>query len=86
MAPGTNNYNGTNGSYRGDYIGDLLGSNEKQENNDPDEIDLKRVFYLLWNRKWIIAGTVAVCTLVAGIIASNVTPIYQSEASLLISQ
>src|SRR5699024_6070141 len=53
---------------------------------DPDTISLKALFYLLWNHKWIIAGTVAVCTLLAGIMAYTATPIYRSDGSLLISQ
>ena len=87
MSLNNGNYsNGSNGSYNGGYNGGLFGSEKSEETNDPDTISLKALFYLLWNHRWIIAGTVAVCTLLAGIIAYTTTPIYRSEGSLLISQ
>jgi capsular exopolysaccharide synthesis family protein len=81
--PGSDNTS-NNGSYRGEYQGPNTPGNSSDR--DPDEIDLKRLFFTLWNHKWIIVVTVAAFTILAGVIAFTTTPIYQSEASLLISQ
>src|SRR5699024_6213046 len=87
MSLNNGNYsNGSNGSYNGGYNGGIFGSEKSESSGDPDTISLKALFYLLWNHKWIIAGTVAVCTLLAGIMAYTATPIYRSDGSLLISQ
>ncbi|MDZ7691032.1 MAG: polysaccharide biosynthesis tyrosine autokinase [Balneolaceae bacterium] len=71
----------SNGSSNGEYHGQV-----SREENDPDEIDLKRLFYILWNNKWLIIGTTLLFAIIAGLVANQVTPIYQSNASLLISQ
>lgn len=71
----------SNGSYKGEYRG-----NELPERNDEDEIDLKRLFYILWNNKWLIIGSTLLFSILAGVVAYQTMPIYQSEASLLISQ
>ena len=81
-----NNFQNANGSYNGNNQGQVFASSGQENNNDPDEIDLKQLFYLLYNRKWLIIATVAICTLLAGILAFTATPIYQSEGSILISQ
>jgi capsular exopolysaccharide synthesis family protein len=87
MTTDDNNFHTPNGSHsNGSFNGGILGSDKKKDDNDPDEIDLKQLFYLLWNHKWIIIGTVVVCTIIAGLFAYQKTPIYQSEGSLLISQ
>ncbi|NGP75934.1 polysaccharide biosynthesis tyrosine autokinase [Balneolaceae bacterium YR4-1] len=56
----------------------------RSEAQDPDEIDLKRLFYTLWNNKWIIIASVVLCSVLAGVVAYSVTPIYRSEGSMLI--
>ncbi|MDX1639309.1 MAG: polysaccharide biosynthesis tyrosine autokinase [Balneolaceae bacterium] len=71
----------TNGSYKGEYRG-----NELPNRPEEDEIDLKRLFYILWGNKWLIIGCTLLFSILAGVIAYQVTPIYQSQASLLISQ
>lgn len=58
----------------------------RQEKQDPDEIDLKRLFFTLWHHKWTIIGSVLVFTILAGVVAYTTTPIYRSEGSILISQ
>lgn len=73
-------YNG-NGSGNGKYLGQ-----KPPQQNDPDEIDLKHLFYVLWGNKWFIAGVTLLFAVLAGVIAYQVTPIYQSSSSLLISQ
>jgi|AntRauTorckE6833_2_1112554.scaffolds.fasta_scaffold01276_7 capsular exopolysaccharide synthesis family protein len=50
-----------------------------------DEFNLKEVFYTLWNKKWVIIGTTLLFCLVAGLAAYTATPIYQSRATLMIS-
>lgn len=90
MATGNNNFpdandSSNNGSYQGQYQGTNSPHNHASQ-QDPDEIDLKRLFFTLWSNKWIIAGTVIVFTVLAGVMAFTTMPIYQSESSLLISQ
>lgn len=72
--------NGYNGVPNG------AGVNNTDKSEDPDEIDLKRLFFTLWHHKWKIVGAVVACTILAGIVAYTTTPIYRSEGSLLISQ
>lgn len=76
-----NSYSG-NGSYRGEHKGRSSGL--RSEGQDPDEIDLKCLFYTLWHNKWILIGTVVLFSVLAGVIAYSVTPIYRSEGSMLI--
>src|SRR6056297_2558525 len=76
-----NSYSG-NGSYRGEYNGEQGGIGTA--NQDPDEIDLKRLFYTLWHNKWMIIASVVLFSVLAGIYAYSVTPIYRSEGSMLI--
>ena len=73
-----------NGSYQGSYNG--AGPAEGNKGQDPDEIDLKRLFYTLWHNKWKIIGSVLIFTMLAGVIAYTTTPIYRSEGSLMISE
>lgn len=58
----------------------------KPEAQDPDEIDLKQLFFTLWRHKWLIIASVMIFSILAGVIAYSVTPIYRSDGSLLISQ
>lgn len=53
---------------------------------DGDEIDLLRLWNTIWQRKWPIAGLVAVVSLVAVLGAYSITPIYSASASLLIEE
>lgn len=71
-----------NGSMLSGYKG-AMPRGESYE-RDPDEIDLKRLFFTLWNNKWIIIGSVVLCSLIAGLFAYSVTPIYRSEGTMLI--
>lgn len=81
--PGSNN-SSSNGAYRGQYNG--TPGPGKPSDQDPDEIDLKRLFYTLWHHKWLIIGTVLVFSILAGVIAYTETPIYKSEGTLMIAQ
>lgn len=81
-----NNFPSPNGSSgNGSYRGGINGPQD-QGAQDPDEIDLKRLFFTLWHHKWKIIGSVVLFSVLAGVIAYSTTPIYRSEGSLLISQ
>lgn len=90
MALDNNNFPRPNGSSNNGYhSGSPNGGatpGEQRGTQDPDEIDLKRLFYTLWHYKWIIVSSVMVFTILAGIVAYTTTPIYRSEGSILISQ
>lgn len=90
MAIDNNNFPRPNGSSNNGYhSGSPNGGatpGEQRGTQDPDEIDLKRLFYTLWHYKWIIVSSVMVFTILAGIVAYTTTPIYRSEGSILISQ
>lgn len=78
------NFAYSNGFYKGEYTTNGQGFSEREQ--DPDEIDLKRLFFTLWKNKWIIIASVTFFSVLAGIIAYTVTPVYRSEGSILISQ
>ncbi|AEG31978.1 Wzz/FepE/Etk N-terminal domain-containing protein [Thiomicrospira cyclica] len=48
-----------------------------------DEIDLYELWQTIWSQKWLIAIATIIMTVIAGLYAINMTPTYQSEASLL---
>ncbi|MFH5831666.1 GumC family protein [Halalkalibaculum sp. DA384] len=79
--PNNGNEFSSNGSRQSGYQG-----GKPPERNDEDEIDLKRLFYILWNNKWLIIGCVILFSILAGVVANYQTPIYRSEASMLITQ
>src|SRR5690625_4295192 len=87
---GSNNghiFKGSNGSSsNGSYNGIKPPSNQGHHQQDSDEIDLKRLFFKLWNHRWKIVNSVIAFTILAGIIAFLTTPVYESEGKLLISQ
>lgn len=56
----------------------------KEPHNDKD-IDLKQITLLLWAKKWFIGGCILLCGILGYVIAANMTPIYQSKGSLLIT-
>lgn len=74
----------SNGHFHNGYHGRTPG--EKPYEKDPDEIDLKHLFYTLWLNKWIVIASVLLCSLLAGVIAYSVTPIYRSEGTMLIKK
>lgn len=87
MANSDNNFPSTNGSSNnGAYEGNNKSGHQLQKSQDPDEIDLKRLFFILLNHKWKIISSVVIFTVLAGVIAYTTTPIYRSEGSLLISE
>lgn len=59
--------------------------NQNSPDKDEDEIDLKKLFYLLYNRKWLIIGTVIICGILGGVVAHFTTPIYKSEGTIMIA-
>ena len=75
-------------SHNGSGIGGEYGvpKNGKSPAADPDEIDLKQLFFTLWNHRWIIVSSVLFCSILAGVIAYSMTPIFRSEGSMLITE
>lgn len=56
------------------------------ENEDYLEIDLKQIFYILWNRAWIIVSAGIVAAAIAfGWTYFFVTPLYQSSTTLYVN-
>jgi LPS O-antigen subunit length determinant protein (WzzB/FepE family) len=49
-----------------------------------DEIDLYELWQTIWSQKWLIVNLTTIVTVIAGLYAINMTPTYQSEASLLL--
>lgn len=79
--------NGNGNGYYNGYNGHSPLLNGSQQNQpDEDEIDLKHLFYLLWNHKLIIVTVTALCTVLAGVVAWQMTPIYQSDGSIMITE
>ena len=48
------------------------------------EIDLRRYWNVIWREKWGIAGLVAIVSVMAVVILFNMTPIFESTATMLI--
>lgn len=51
-----------------------------------DEIDLLKLWHIIWHRKWPILALTAVVGLVAILVAYSLTPIYRATASLQIEE
>ena len=51
-----------------------------------DEIDLARLWGLLWDQRWLIVGVTAIAVLLGGLYAFLATPIYQADAMLQVEQ
>lgn len=60
--------------------------NESQQNLPPtsydDEIDLRELFRVLWEGKWLIGGITSAATVIAVIVALMLPNIYRAEALL----
>mgnify|MGYP005851772179 FL=1 len=86
----SNGYNGYSGNGSGHGRGNTSPSgNNFNKNNvqpDDDEIDLGHLFHILWQNKWKIIGITSVFTILAAIVAIMSTPIYESNATLMIKQ
>ena len=81
-----NNRNYGQGNRNGYFLNGYRGEAGQSTpyDNYPDEIDLKRLFFTLWHNKWIIVVSLVICSVLAGVYAYSVTPIYRSEGSMLI--
>ena len=53
--------------------------NEKIKDDDEIEIDLGRLFGILWDRRKIAGGIIAACTIIAMIISLILPPTYESN-------
>ena len=52
--------------------------------DDPDYVDLKRIWNALWSRKWSIIALVLVVTMLATLAVMRMTPIYKAKATMMI--
>lgn len=57
-----------------------------QPNEEEHHVSLKVLMTALYRHKWFISGTIVVCMALAFAITLFMTPIYESEGSLMISQ
>jgi capsular exopolysaccharide synthesis family protein len=85
MSSNNNGTHSSNGSYRGS-LQNYSGEQRNNAKDDPDVVDLRHLFYLLWSHKWIITGVIVICVFLAGLAAFFKTPIYKSEGSILITE
>jgi len=85
MSSNNNGTHSSNGSYRGS-LQNYSGEQRNNAKDDPDVVDLRHLFYLLWSHKWIITGVIVICVFLAGLAAFFKTPIYKSEGSILITK
>lgn len=53
--------------------------NDKRREDDEIEIDLGRIFGILWDRKKVAGGIIAACTLIAMIISLIIPPTFESN-------
>lgn len=53
--------------------------NDKRRDDDEIEIDLGRLFGILWDRKKVTGGIIAACTLIAMIISFIIPPTFESN-------
>jgi tyrosine-protein kinase Etk/Wzc len=60
--------------------------NNQPQRNDDDEIDLGRLFGLLIDHKWLIAGITAAFMFAGAVYAMLATPIYQADALLQVEE
>ena len=58
----------------------------QRQDEDGDEIDLLKLWHVIWQRKWSIATLVLIAGMIATLWANTLTPIYQAEATLLIER
>ncbi len=76
-------HNGQNG-FSNHSNGSNSVNNYESNTSAEEDIDWKKAFYILWNRKWIIGGAILICGLLAGIYAFTRMPIYQSHGMMII--
>ncbi len=69
-----------NSSIRPDRTWPPMPSND----DDPDYVDLKRIWNALWSRKWSILALVVVVTMLTTLAVMQMTPIYTAKATMMI--
>ncbi|TNE74754.1 polysaccharide biosynthesis tyrosine autokinase [bacterium] len=79
----TNGAGYTNGRYRGEAPIDTLSVNS---NLSDEEIDIKQVVAILLHNKWIIISITAVVAIIAAVASVMMTPIYESQGTIIISE
>lgn len=77
-----------NGHHNGTYNGEMHPTSASQGKREvlDDEIDLGRLFAVLFNRKWLILGVTLAAAAVSMAYIFTARPIYQSDGSFLVSQ
>ena len=79
---GYRNSSSSNGS-KSPFIFETSERNLKQGNDD--EIDLKKLLFSVWRNKWVLTAFLAAGLLGAYIYVTTVTPVYQSEGTIMIT-
>ena len=79
----------SNGHYNG--YGPAWNGASAHKNENPfgasgndDEIDLTHIFRILWYHKWMVITATVICSILGYLYAETVTPIYQTEGTLMI--
>ncbi|MEX0685569.1 MAG: polysaccharide biosynthesis tyrosine autokinase [Balneolales bacterium] len=62
------------------------GSHQPNMNDSDDEIDLKKIFNLLFGYKWLFITIVMISTVGSYYFAKSLTPIYQGDGTMIISE
>ena len=57
-----------------------------RQDEDGDEIDLLKLWLVVWQRKWSILGLVLIVSMLASLWANSLTPIYQAQTTLLLER
>ncbi|MFU8862250.1 MAG: Wzz/FepE/Etk N-terminal domain-containing protein, partial [Cyclonatronaceae bacterium] len=55
-------------------------------NGSDDEIDLKQIFSTVYRYKWLLLVCILISGVAAWIYANSLTPIYQSEGTIIIKE
>src|SRR5690554_4838308 len=81
----TFNPGGRSPNSNGRYNGEIYKQNLNKDTDD-DEIDLRQLFSVLLRYKYSIAVITIAVTIISGIIAFSILPVYQSDGSILITE
>jgi capsular exopolysaccharide synthesis family protein len=71
---------------RAHYRGEYMSGNPPYMDDDSDEIDLKLLLAILLRRKWYVIGFTFLFTILSGIYAFSVLPVYESNGSIIITE
>lgn len=85
---GKHNGSGRTSYYSGEHVRNGAGASapKNQNSTNDDEIDLSKLFSVLWRYKFLLAAFLVIGSLGGYIVANSMTPIYRSEGRLLIQE